>query len=109
MDGLPRLPQSSGVRKVRLGATAVKREGPPLETLTYRLAECPAEFLAEPRIGSAGTVHLAAVVSDLLRDLGGPPMSAEAASDFQSRNPKADRNRFKLTLLTCWLLHDPWF
>jgi hypothetical protein len=87
----------------------MKREGPPLESLTRRLAECPAEFLATPRIGSAGTVHLAAVVSDLLRDLGGPPLSPEAARAFQSNNPKADRNRFSLMLLACWLLHDPWF
>jgi hypothetical protein len=87
----------------------MKREGPALESLTRRLAECPAEFLAAPRIGSAGKVHLAAVVSDLLRDLGGPPMSPEAASTFQSRSPKVDSNRFSLMLLTCWLLHHPWF
>ncbi len=28
-------------------------EGPPLEWLTRRLADCPADFLAEPRMGSA--------------------------------------------------------
>jgi hypothetical protein len=85
------------------------REGPLLETLTRRLAECPAEFLAEPRIGRAGAVNVAAVVSDLLRDLGGTPLTAEQASLFQSKNPKGDRNRLRLVLVTCWLLHDPWF
>lgn len=44
----------------------MKNEGPPLEALTRRLAECPPEFLEEPRVGSSGTVHVAAVVHDLL-------------------------------------------
>ena len=49
----------------------MEHEGPPLEALTRRLAECPAEFPAEPVIGGKGTVHVAAVVSDLVCDLGG--------------------------------------
>jgi hypothetical protein len=84
-------------------------EGPFLETLTRRLAECPAEFLAEPRIGLAGAVHVAAVVSDLLRDLGGEPLTSAQAATFQSRNAKQGRNRLRLVLVACWLLHDPWF
>jgi hypothetical protein len=85
------------------------REGPVLETLTRRLAECPAEFLAEPRIGASGAVNVAAVVSDLLRDLGGSPLPPEQAVVFQSKNAKRDRNRLRLVLVACWLLHDPWF
>ena len=58
----------------------MNNEGPPLQSLTRRLADCPAEMLAEPRIGAAGAVHVAAVVADLLSDLGGrPPTPAEAA------------------------------
>src|SRR5207245_10969685 len=45
-------------------------DGPPLEALTHRLAECPADFLAEPRAGDAGMVRVAAVVADLISDLG---------------------------------------
>jgi hypothetical protein len=84
-------------------------EGPLLETLTRRLAECPADFLAEPRIGSAGAVHVAAVVSDVLRDLGGAPLTVEQAAAFQATDAKKHRNRLSLVLIACWLLHDSWF
>jgi hypothetical protein len=84
-------------------------EGPLLETLTRRLAECPADFLAEPRIGKSGAVHVDAVVSDLLRDLGGAELTAEQAVVFQSQDARKDRNRLSLVLIGCWLLHDEWF
>ncbi len=84
-------------------------EGPLLETLTRRLAECPADFLAEPRLGKSGLVHVDAVVSDLLRELGGEPLSPQQAALFQSKESKRDRNRLRLVLLACWLLRDSWF
>lgn len=87
-------------------------EGPILESLTRRLAECPADFLAEPRDGSGeGAVHVAAVVYDLLLHLGGPPLTKEqlAAFEFKNRKSKEDRNRQRVTLVASWLLHDPWF
>ncbi len=87
----------------------MNREGPLLETLTRRLADCPAEFLAVPRAGETGSVHVDAVVSDLLRDLGGEGLSAADARQFQPRNRKADRARLSLVLLAGWLLHDAWF
>lgn len=83
-------------------------EGPLLETLTHRLAECPAEFLDEPRIGATGAVHVAAVVSDVLRELGGAPLTTEQTGAFQSKD-KVQRNRLRLTLLACWLLRAEWF
>jgi hypothetical protein len=80
-------------------------EGPPLESLTRRLAECPPDFLAEPRLGKKGAVQVAAVVADLLLDLGGrlPP---ERTADFDSSNAKRERNRLRLVLIACWLMHD---
>ncbi|MBI3243525.1 MAG: hypothetical protein HYZ49_14675 [Chloroflexi bacterium] len=84
-------------------------EGPLLETLTRRLAECPADFLAEPRLGRAGAVHVAAVVADLIRDLGGEPLTQQQVAAFQSSNARLDRNRLRLVLVTCWLLRDSWF
>ena len=84
-------------------------EGPTLESLTRRLAECPPEFLALPRVAETGAVHVDAVVSDLLRELGGAGLSADDARVFRSRNRKADRARVSLALLACWLLHDEWF
>ncbi len=62
----------------------MKEEGPPLETLVRRLADCPNDFLAEPRIGPAGVVSVPAVVADLLRDLGGLSFSAPQAAPFHS-------------------------
>ena len=86
----------------------MNNEGPPLESLTRRLAECPADFLAEPRIGKAGSINVAAVVADLLRDLGGTPSRVQLAA-FDSKSPKRDRNRLRLVLIACWLLHAAWF
>ena len=87
-------------------------EGPPLEALTRRLAECPADFLAEPRLGVNGQVHVAAVVADLLRELGGPLLTPAQAEVFQpagSVQPAGARNWLALVLVTAWLLDDPWF
>ncbi len=83
--------------------------GPPLESLTRRLAECPAEFLAEPRMGTRGTIHVAAVVADALLALGGSPLTREQAAAFQSARWKHDRNRLRAVLVACWLLRDAWF
>ncbi len=85
-------------------------EGPLLETLMRRLAETPGEFLAEPRIGKLGQVHVAAVVADLLYDLGGDAaLTNKQLQRFISDNAQRDRNRLSLILIACWLLHDEWF
>jgi hypothetical protein len=70
----------------------MSQEGPALDALTRRLAECPAAFLAE------GT-HASAVVFDLMIDLGGP-MAKVAPPPAEAR---------ALVLVAAWLLHDPWF
>jgi hypothetical protein len=84
-------------------------EGPLLETLTRRLAECPADFLSEPRVGAAGQVRVAAVVADLLADLGGLPLTPEQAAAFDMSGGAQERNWLRLVLLVAWLLHAPWF
>lgn len=83
-------------------------EGPQLEVLTRRLAECPAEFLAEPLPGKGGSVDVAAVVSDLLQDLGGNALGAQEAAGFGGKDRK-ERNRLRTVLVAAWLLHDAWF
>ena len=85
------------------------QEGPPLERLLRRLSECPAEFMAEPRVGARGLVRVDAVVSDLLIDLGGSPLPPDQLSAFQSSNARKDRNRLAVVLVASWLLHDIWF
>jgi hypothetical protein len=84
-------------------------EGPLLETLTRRLTECPPDFLAEPRFGKVGAVHVEAVVSDLLVSLGGGPLTQEQAAVFRDTDAKQHRNQYALVLIACWLLHDDWF
>jgi hypothetical protein len=87
----------------------MEREGPPLPALTRRLAECPADFTAEPRIGAAGQVQVAAVVADLLRDLGGPLITPAQRDALSPTDAKRYRNWLQLVLVVAWLLHDDWF
>ncbi len=90
----------------------MQEEGPQLETLTRRLSECPSDFLAEPRtVEGVGQVEVAAVVFDLLRDLGGRPLTNKEANIFKVANPKSkdERNHLRLVLITSWILHDVWF
>jgi hypothetical protein len=85
-------------------------DGPPLEALTRRLAECPAEFLAEPRLGRQGQVVVAAVVADVVRDLDGPLLTAEQAELYQPDAPATGtRNWLALVLIAAWLLDDAYF
>ncbi len=86
-------------------------EGPELQGLLHRLAECPADFLAEPTLGPGGEVEVAAVVSDLLGELGGTPL--KSAGPFgqvrPDETPAQARNRLRTVLVACWVLFDPWF
>ena len=77
----------------------MEHEGPPLEQLTRRLAETPAEFLGPP-----AEVETPAVVHDLLLLLGIEVVPARL-EPFAKGNPAA----LGVTLLLCWLLADPWF
>jgi hypothetical protein len=86
----------------------MKNPGPSLESLTHRLADTPSEFLAEPRIQHVGTVHVAALVNDLLYRHGArAPLAALAP--FKGNTVKLDRNRLALTMIAVWLLADEWF
>lgn len=88
----------------------MEQEGPALEPLLHRLADCPAEFLATPRLGKTGDVEVAAVIADLLRDLGGAPLTPKEAAVYRpGGEPKRHRNRLRTVLIASWLLHDPWF
>lgn len=84
------------------------REGPDLDRLVHRLAECPGECLAEPRIGASGGVHVDAVVGDLVIDLGGAPSPPKALADFRA-DDAARAPWLRLVVVASWLLHDGWF
>lgn len=86
----------------------MKDEGPALQQMTRRVGECPADFLEEPRIGESGTIHVDALVADLLRDVGGAIRDAELLARFRT-DKSAERNRLTATAVACWLLHEEWF
>jgi hypothetical protein len=79
----------------------METEGPVLETLTRRLAECPEEFLLPPRIGDSGVISVAAIAADHLRAMG--VAIPEGLRDLRSAPYQS------LAAITCWLLHDDWF
>ena len=87
------------------------RSGPAVEQLTRRLAECPEEFLLEPRLAGStdGHIEVAAVVADLLVALGSPEpeakLSPQAVKVWTGTSP-GDRNLLSLTLVAAWLCHD---
>lgn len=68
----------------------------PVARLTRRLADTPADFLAD-------SVVLSAVVSDVLLMAGGAALDASAATRFETDEPR----RRRLVLVTCWLVADP--
>ncbi len=86
-----------------------EHEGPQLAVLLQRLAETPAVFLEEPRLGAQGKVHVGAVLSDLLVSLNGLPLSVQEAGELSQRGDVQARNRLRLVLLAAWLFHDTWF
>ena len=84
------------------------RIGPPLAHLTHRLTETPADFLDEPQIAGGGRVAVAALVGDLLAQLGGEA-DVRTLTRFASDDPHRDRNRLALAMIAVWLLADEWF
>jgi hypothetical protein len=82
--------------------------GPPIELLTRRLAETPSEFLSPVLTTDKGAVNLAAVVSDLLVDLGGEALTPADSKRFESREKGRD-DVLRLVLVATWLFHERWF
>jgi hypothetical protein len=86
-------------------------DAPVVAALTHRLADCPAEFLEPAFVDGSGTVHVDAIVADLVRFMGGPMLSAQDTAVFRrGRGREAQaRNHLQVVLVASWLLHDPWF
>lgn len=82
-------------------------EGPPLERLTRRLAETPADFLADPIVNGVGQVATAALVHDLLAQHN----HALGVDDLRAflTVREADRNRLRLAAVVIWLLAEESF
>jgi hypothetical protein len=86
----------------------MEKIGPDLPRLTRRLAEIPADFLDEPKIGKGGRLVVAALVNDVLRSFGRRASASELRL-FEGGNSKLDRNRLQLIAIATWLLAEEWF
>ena len=85
----------------------MQHTGPPLELLIRRVLDTPPEFLAEPKIGVRGVVHVDALVGDIAGALGQRAPVSELAR-FAATDDSA-RNRLALALLAGWVCADAWF
>lgn len=104
--------KASADNSSRCHGGSLKSEGPYLEQLTHRLAECPPEFLQTPMAAGQGQVDLTAIACDLIRDLGGKVPTGEWANRFGAKLKSVsptESNRLRLILLACWILSDQWF
>ncbi len=87
----------------------VKKEGPQLEYLLRRLAECPQEFILPADKKSAPDIFPPAVIGDCLREACGVTASREKLAEFHLNQTGANRNWINLTMIACWFYHDEWF
>lgn len=78
-------------------------EGPEIERLVRRLAECPGEFLAT----ADGAPDYIAVVCDHMRRMTPetPPDRSPALAVLRKVGPA----HLELIAVACWMLHDDWF
>jgi hypothetical protein len=86
----------------------MKHEGPQLEPLLHRLAECPPEFLNAAAEKKSADVSVVAIVCDLMRPLMAPrppELEGAALAEIRGRSPA----ELKLISVVCWLLRDEWF
>lgn len=86
----------------------MKHEGPALELLLRRLAECPPEFLLPHSQQHDSGINVAAILCDHLRSV-----TKQLAPDSEQRVnnilSKAAKPLQHLLAITGWLLHDEWF
>lgn len=75
--------------------------------LVHRLAACPDDFLAPPRVGGSGTVAVAAVVGDTLHGLDAELPAEWLASLSPPAADDASTNWLRAVLVTCWLATHP--
>ena len=90
--------------------STVQNEGPLLQYLMRRIAETPADLLAEPATGNTNGIEAGAIAGDVLRNLGLlNPDARWLASLHPAKVDKQQRNLARVTLVASWLLADPAF
>jgi hypothetical protein len=78
----------------------VPKEGPQLDRLLHRLAECPPDFLVPP-----GELNIVALACDHWRAIGLAIPSPVQRTSFAASRLESQR----LTPIVLWLLRDEWF
>ncbi len=86
----------------------MKQEGPLLETLLRRLAECPEDFLRPVDAPGKEGLSVEALVCDLLRVLR-PNAAPESDLALRTAIRDAQPRTRRLIAIVTWMLHDPWF
>lgn len=83
-------------------------EGPQLETLLHRLAECPSEFLQVATGKKDEGVDVVAIVCDQMRRMS-PDRPPELETDAIKELRRGEPPRLTLVSVVCWLFADDWF
>lgn len=76
-------------------------------TLVHRLAACPDDLLAPPRVGDRGVVAVAAVLGDVVRLRGAELTDEWIAATSPAAPAPTDERWLRATLVACWLAADP--
>lgn len=79
---------------------------PSIAALVHRLAACPDDFLAEPVVGRAGVVSVAAVIGDVVRSGGTELPDDWSRSLTPPRADAATINWLRACLVSAWLAAD---
>ncbi|MGE0755440.1 MAG: hypothetical protein AB7F89_04080 [Pirellulaceae bacterium] len=83
-------------------------QGPPLELLLHRLANCPGDFLQPTAPESASGIAVVAIACDLLREADPWQVPEDRARDCRDLG-EFPPDRQQLIAVVCHLLHDAWF
>lgn len=90
----------------------MNREGPLLDALTHRLANCPEDFVSISEDADA-VPRVVALVSDFFRRYGDAnphPGDKSLLADLKADAKRSSENRLVGILsLVVWIFYDPWF
>lgn len=81
---------------------------PSLEALLRHLSECPDIFLQAPKQGAHGTIHVGALVSDLLWDKRKVLLAEKDVAVFSKKGAN-HRNYLRQVQICCWLFSHNFF
>src|SRR5688572_21984651 len=87
---------------------AMKVEGPELEPLLHRLADCPPEFLQVAADKNSAGPGVVAIACDVLRPLT-PDRPPELDTSLLTLLQRLPPPQLTLISIVCWLLADAWF